>query len=101
MSRRLESRSCRIRLRRLNTSWQSLRTLDAVARFSGKRVTLSTHEARDGRRHWEGELLGPQGDSAGVRTEDGNEHWFEWVDVKSARLVVDPWADKRSRGGRK
>ena len=78
-----------------------LRTLDAVARFSGKRVTLSTHEARDGRRHWEGELLGPQGDSAGVRTEDGNEHWFEWVDVKSARLVVDPWADKRSRGGRK
>ena len=50
----------------------------------------------NGRRHWEGELLGPQGDSAGVRTEDGNEHWFEWVDVKSARLVVDPWAGLRN-----
>ena len=78
-----------------------IRTLEAVARFSGQRVTLGTHEPRDGRRHWEGELLGPRDGAAGIRTEDGVEHWFEWAEVKSARLVVDPWADKRSRGGRR
>lgn len=68
-----------------------LRTLDAVGRFAGQRVTLTTHEAREGRRHWEGELLGARGGEAGIRTEDGLEHWFEWDGVKSARLIVDPW----------
>jgi ribosome maturation factor RimP len=78
-----------------------IRTLEAVQRFAGQRISLTTYEARDARRHWEGELLAPRGSEAGVRTEDGVEHWFEWVDVKSARLVVDPWAGKRSRGGRR
>lgn len=77
-----------------------IRTLEAVERFRGSKVTLTTQVPHDGRRHWEGDLLGPRGQEAGVRTEDGVEHWFEWADVKSARLVVDPWADKRSRGGR-
>jgi ribosome maturation factor RimP len=77
-----------------------IRTLDAALRFAGQRVSLTTHEARDGRRHWDGELLGTRESRAGVRTEDGVEHWFEWDEVKSARLVVDPWAGKRSRGGR-
>ncbi len=78
-----------------------IRTLEAVERFSGRRVTLTTHELREGRRHWEGDLLGPRDGQAGIRTEDGNEHWFEWAQVKTARLIVDPWADKRSRGGRR
>ena len=77
-----------------------IRTLDAVRRFAGQRVSLTTHELREGRRNWEGDLLGPREAEAGIRTEDGTEHWFEWAQVKMARLIVDPWADKRSRGGR-
>jgi ribosome maturation factor RimP len=74
-----------------------LRTLDAVARFSGQRVALTSVEPHEGRRNYEGELLGPDGERVGVRTDDGHEHWFEWAGVKSAHLVVDPWA--RVRGG--
>ena len=74
-----------------------LRTLDAVARFSGQRASLALHEARDGRRNFEGVLLGPSDDRVGVRTEDGQEHWFGWAEVRSARLVVDPWAGARKR----
>jgi ribosome maturation factor RimP len=77
-----------------------LRTLEHVTRFAGQRVSLATHEAIEGRRHWDGELLGPRDGRAGVRTEEGAEHWFEWSAVKSARLVVDPWAALRKQGGR-
>ena len=76
-----------------------LTSLDAMQRYAGRRVALATHEARAGRRNYEGELLGPAAGRAGVRTEDGQEHWFEWAEIKSARLVVtDPWAELR-RGG--
>jgi ribosome maturation factor RimP len=84
-----------------------LKTLDAVARFSGRRVALTTFEPRDGRRNFEGLLLGPDPQGrAGVRIEDGTEHWFEWPEVRSARLVVNPWArageraEAHSGGGR-
>lgn len=73
-------------------------TLDAVGRYAGRRVALATHEAHEGRRNYEGELLGPSEGRAGVRTEDGHELWFDWAEVKSVRLVVDPWAEVR-RGG--
>jgi len=78
-----------------------IRTLEAAGRFAGRHVTLTTHEPRDGRRNWDGDLLGADGTRAGLRTEDGVEHWFEWSEVKSARLVVDPWEGKRSQGGRR
>jgi ribosome maturation factor RimP len=77
-----------------------LRTLEHVERFSGQRVSLATHEARDGRRRFEGVLLGPTEGRAGVRTDEGEEHWFEWAEVKTARLVVDPWASLRQAKGR-
>jgi ribosome maturation factor RimP len=77
-----------------------LRTLEHVERFAGKRVALATHEPRDGRRRWEGELLGVRDGAAGVRTDEGEEHWFEWAGVKSARLVVDPWEGLRNPKGR-
>jgi hypothetical protein len=89
-----------------------IRSPEAVRRFAGQRVTLALHDPRDGRRHFEGELIGPEGDREasppgdreaspervrpGVRTEDGMEHWFEWSEVKSLRLVVDPWARIRA-----
>lgn len=76
-----------------------LTSLEAVERYAGRRVALTTHEARAGRRNYEGELLAPSAGRAGVRTEDGQEHWFGWAEIKSARLVVaDPWAELR-RGG--
>ena len=68
-----------------------LRTLEHVQRFSGARATVQTHEMRDGRRRFDGVLLGPDdAGRAGVRTEDGDEFWFDWAEVRSARLVVDP-----------
>jgi ribosome maturation factor RimP len=77
-----------------------LRTLEHVERFAGQRVSLATHEAREGRRRFEGALLGPRDGSAGVRTDEGVEFWFEWAGVKTARLVVDPWAGLRNPKGR-
>ncbi len=75
-----------------------IRTLEAVARFAGQRVVIVLREPLEGRRNLEGELLGPDADRAGVKTDDGNAHWFEWAGVKTARLVVDPWSAIRSRG---
>jgi ribosome maturation factor RimP len=76
-----------------------LRTLAAVGRFVGQRASLTTHEPHDGRRRFEGELLEPSDSRAGLRAEDGGEHWFEWADVKDAHLVVDIWAQLRRSGG--
>ena len=83
-----------------------IRTLEHVQRFAGQRITIQTHDARDGRRRWEGVLLGPVDGRAGVRTDEGDEQWFEWAEVRTARLVVDPWAGLRQAkarpsGGRK
>jgi ribosome maturation factor RimP len=75
-----------------------LRTLEAVGRFVGTRVSLTTHEPRDGRRRYEGELLAPEGERVGI-VMDGSEHWFDWPEIKDMRLVVDPWARVRGKGG--
>ena len=74
-----------------------LTTLEAVTRFVGNRAGLTLRDARDGRRRFEGLLLDPDGDRVGLRDDEENEYWFEWADVKSVRLVVDPWADARKR----
>ena len=79
-----------------------LRSLAAVARFTGRPAVLTTVEPRAGRRHFDGVLLGPEGPRCGVRTEDGMEHWFDWSEVKSVRLAEDPWQGLRNgarRGG--
>ncbi len=76
-----------------------LKSLESVQRFVGRRAALTAAQPRDGRRNFEGEILTPQGDRAGIRTDDGEEHWFEWNDVKTAHLVVDPWAEQRREGG--
>jgi ribosome maturation factor RimP len=76
-----------------------LRTLESVERFAGQRASLTTTVAHDGRRRYEGALLGPREGQAGIRTDEGEEHWFEWADVKDAHLVVDPWARARQGGG--
>jgi ribosome maturation factor RimP len=73
-----------------------LTSLEAVARFAGRRAMLTSLAPRDGRRHYDGLLLGPEGTACGVRSEDGVEHWFDWSEVKSVRLTVDPWEEARS-----
>ncbi|HVP15051.1 MAG TPA: ribosome maturation factor RimP [Terriglobales bacterium] len=73
-------------------------SLEAVARFAGRRAMLTTTLPREGRRHYEGELLEPRDGACGIRTEDGAEHRFEWPEVKSIRLVVDPWERSRRTG---
>jgi ribosome maturation factor RimP len=79
---------------------RALRTLEHVERFAGRRVALAVREPHDGRRNWEGVLLGPSEGRAGVRTDEGQEYWFDWAEVKSARLVVDPWEGLRNPKGR-
>ena len=74
-----------------------IRTLEAATRFAGRRVSVATLTAHDGRRNYEGDLLGPVEGRVGLRSEEGEEWWFEWTDIKSARLVVDPWAEARRR----
>ena len=76
-----------------------IRTLEAVQRFAGQRAALTTTVAHEGRRNYEGELLGPSDGRAGIRTDTGDEHWFPWADVKTVHLVVDPWARSRQGGG--
>ncbi len=77
-----------------------LTNLEAAVRFSGQRVALTTAEPRDGRRHYDGVLLGPDDGRVGVRTEDDSEHWFDWTEVRSVRLAADPWERVRAaRGG--
>lgn len=77
-----------------------LTSLPAVERFAGRRVALVSVAPRDGRRRYDGTLLGPEGTTCGVRTEDGSEHWFDWSEVKSVRLAVDPWEEVRSARGK-
>jgi len=73
-----------------------LTSLGAVGRFAGRHAVLTSAVPREGRRHYDGVLLGPEGTACGIRTEDGMEHWFDWSEVKSVRLAVDPWEEARS-----
>jgi len=69
-----------------------LRTPEALGRFAGQRATITSVVSHDGRRNFEGELLGLRDGQAGIRTDEGNEYWFAWADVKDAHLKIDPWA---------
>ena len=73
-----------------------LRTAEAVERYRGQRASVTLHEAREGRRNFEGELRAGNG-NVGIREDDGQEYWFDWDAIRSARLVVDPWARVRNR----
>jgi ribosome maturation factor RimP len=75
-----------------------IKTLEAVQRFAGQRVALTTVVPHAGRRNSVGALPGPRAGRAGIRTDEGDEYWFVWAEVKTAHLVVDPWAQLR-RGG--
>jgi ribosome maturation factor RimP len=73
-----------------------LTTLDAMRRFAGQRAALTLRDAVGGRRRFEGVIQEPEGTRVAVTDDDGNVHGFDWADVRSARLVVDPWAEART-----
>ena len=76
-----------------------LRALEHFERFRGERAALTITEALEGRRHWEGRVLGAREGQVGLALDQGGERWFEWAGVKQAHLVVDPWARVRRGGG--
>ena len=76
-----------------------LRSIESFSRFAGQRAVVTTVHAHEGRRKHEGLLLEPQDARAGVRTDDGQEHWFDWSEVKDAHLLADPWPNRRREGG--
>jgi len=76
-----------------------LTSIENLQRFVGRRVALTTVQPHEGRRRFDGQLLDPDGERAGIRTDDGQQYWFEWNDVKTAHLVVDPWAERRREEG--
>jgi ribosome maturation factor RimP len=71
--------------------------LDAVSRYLGHRAGVTLHDTREGRRRFEGVLLGGANGRVGLKDDHEVEHWFDWAEVRSARLVVDPWAEARAR----
>lgn len=73
-----------------------LTSLEAVRRFAGRRAALTLREMVEGRRKYEGVLQSPDGDRVAVLDDEETMHWFDWSDVRSARLVVDPWAEVRA-----
>ena len=77
-----------------------LKTFESFGRFAGQLGAIATHDARDGRRNWEGTLLEPRAGTVGLRTDDGAEHWFEWGEIKNARLVMtDPFKHGAGKSG--
>ena len=77
-----------------------LKSLEQLQRFAGQRASFTTVEPHDGRRHYEGEILGPLGERAGLRADDGSNSGSSGADVKAAHLVADPWAHRKREGGR-
>jgi ribosome maturation factor RimP len=73
-----------------------LPSLASVERFAGQRAAVTLVDAREGRRNWDGVLLAPVDGRVGLAADDG-EHWFEWNEIRSVRLIVDPWAGKRNQ----
>ncbi len=77
-----------------------LRSLEHFERFTGEHAALTTSEPLDGRRHWDGRLIGTRDGRVGLCLEGGEERWFDWALIKDAHLVVDPWGRARDGGRR-
>lgn len=72
-----------------------LTSAEAARRFAGRRAAVALHLPRGDQRRFEGELMNSEGERVGLRIESGEEIWFQWAEVRSAHLVVDPWEGLR------
>ncbi|WP_243547073.1 ribosome maturation factor RimP [Pseudodesulfovibrio tunisiensis] len=61
-------------------------TLEQMADYVGREVTVKLHDPRDGQRNFKGGLvrIDPEGPVLDI---EGDEMFLEWEDVKEARLV--------------
>ncbi len=76
-----------------------LRTGEHFRRYLGMRARVDVHQAVGGRRHVEGRIEAA-GEAEVVLTLDDGSRWAApLAAVKSARLVVDPWAGTRGESG--
>ncbi len=72
-----------------------LRTGEHFRRFAGSEARVELHAAADGRRRGEGKIEEAGEDSVRLRLADGEAWTVPLAEIKSARLVVDPWAGSR------
>lgn len=56
--------------------------------WAGQVAKVEMSEAREGRRRYRGTLLGVEGETFGVRADDGEEAWLPLGDVNEAKLVM-------------
>ena len=65
-----------------------LKTLGDFERFSGRDVTIKLKLPREGRRRFEGKLVGVEGGRIAVDVEGQRQH-LEFAEIDRARLVPD------------
>ena len=65
-----------------------LKTLGDFERFAGRDVTLKLKLPRDGRRRFEGKLVGVEGGRIALDVEGQRQH-LEFAEIDRARLVPD------------
>ena len=65
-----------------------LKTLGDFERFAGRDVTLKLKLPREGRRRFEGKLVGVEGGRIAVDVE-GQRQYLEFAEIDRARLVPD------------
>jgi len=65
-----------------------LKTLGDFERFAGRDVTLKLKLPREGRRRFEGKLVGVEGGRIAVDVEGQRQH-LEFAEIDRARLVPD------------
>lgn len=75
-----------------------LRTEQHFRRFVGRTARVELFDAVEGRRKGEGRIAGVSGDTVELQTAEGESWKVPVAAIKSARLVVDPWAGSRKGG---
>lgn len=75
-----------------------LRTEEHFRRFLGREARVELFSAADGRRRGEGRIEEAEIGSVQLRLTEGGAWRVPLAAIKSARLVVDPWAGRRSGG---
>lgn len=75
-----------------------LRTEEHFRRFVGREARVELFAAADGRRRGEGRIEEAATGSVRLRLSGGEAWRVPLAAIKNARLVVDPWAGRRSGG---
>jgi ribosome maturation factor RimP len=74
-----------------------LRTGAHFQRFVGRRACVETFAPVHGRRHVEGVIRATEGAEVTLALDEGGEWSAPLEAIRMARLVVDPWGERRAR----